>query len=139
MGFLSKFTGTNRVDLGDGFWVDVRKFLTSEQQDAIDTELIKPTMQIVPDGKGKFRQELVAAMDMAAFGRETAAQAIVAWNLTDTDDAPLPCATVEERRRSLAKIPAPIVRQIADAIGKEDDVDRDTFPGTGEAGTPDGK
>jgi hypothetical protein len=136
MGFLSKYTGTKRIDLGDGFYVEVRKFLSAEQQGLVEQALTQPKIQVVGDGKGKLKQEMVAAMDYAAMRIETIAQALVSWNLTDEDDSPLAFEPEAALRASLRKLPGSVIRKVAEEIGTEpeDEEERATFPSAGQEG-----
>ena len=132
MGFLSKFSGTKKLDFGDGFWVEVREYLTSTQKALIEQALIQPKMSVTGVGKNQAAMAMDAAMDIGASQLETAAQAVVSWNLTDVDDTPLPYSPIESLRESLGKLPGGVVDRIADATNVSG-VDPDTFP---EEGTP---
>lgn len=128
MGFLSKFSGTKKLDLGEGFYVEVREYLTAGQKAAVEQALIQPKMSM--QGKSA---TMDAAMDIGASQLEQAAQAVVSWNLTDEADVLLPFTPLEALRESLKRLPGGVVDQIAnatDVVG----VDSATFQEAGTAG-----
>lgn len=127
MGFLSKYTKTERIDLGDNFWVDIRPYLTASQKAAAEDKLVST------DGKSSGMQ-----VGTGAYTLEIAVQAIVDWNLTTDDDMPLPVRPIEARRASVSLLPAFVTDQIMAAVkaaenrGKTEEAD---FPASGPTGS----
>lgn len=132
MGFLSKFKTVERVDLGDGYWADVRQYLTRAQMAEAQTRLAKLSVSMQ-------KQDVSADMDLNAFQAELAAQAIVGWNLTDENDRPMPFAPLEALRKSLDLVPPFVVEQIVTPIKLQPETDAATFQGEGAAGAGDGE
>lgn len=128
MGFLSKYTKTERLDLGDGFWVDIRPHLTAAQKAAAEDKLISN------DGKSAGM-----AVGTGSYTLEVAVQAIVDWNLTDEADRPLPVRPEEARRSSIALLPAFVTDKVlaavkgADGRTKQQEAD---FPASGDTSAP---
>lgn len=154
MGFLSQYNGTEEVDLGDGYWVQVRKYLTAAQSAEAEHKLIQSKMTMDPSEKDA-KASMETSMDTAAFSLEQAAQAVVKWNLTDEDNMTLPFDTVENRRLSIARLPAFVIQKIIKAVdqgGEKTPEDKATFHltidsgdqeqstgATGTVGIPDGR
>lgn len=103
MGYLSKYTRTERIDLGDGFWVDIRPHLTAAQKAAAEDRLVANNDGALQVGTG-------------AYSLELAVQAITDWNLTDDADKALPVNPVEARRASVALLPAEAVEAVNAAV-----------------------
>lgn len=120
-GFLSHYDGTERIDLGDGYWVDVKKCLSH-------TEL-----QFAQAMMGAGRQNVdlsgrqFATIDMNAFETELIVQSLVDWNIDDPDGTIWPLDAGHDRRRpgdlnpypqgcprrqSVARLPAPVTAVI---------------------------
>lgn len=137
MGFLSQYNGTEEVDLGDGYWVQVKKYLTAAQSAEAEHKLIQSRMSVDPSDK-EAKALMETSMDTAAFGLEQAAQAVVKWNLTDEDNMTLPFSTVEERRLSIARLPAFVIQKIIGAVdqtgGEKKPEDKATFHLTIDSG-----
>ena len=129
MGFLSKYTRTEKIDLGDGFWVVIKPNLSAAQKAAADDKLISS------DGKGEGMQ-----VGTGSYAIESAVQAIVSWNLTDENDVLLPVQSEADRRASLSHplFPNFVVERIVKAIREADKQGSEgvaAFPAGGGAGT----
>lgn len=79
MDFLSLNEGTERIELGNGFWVDVKKCLTHEEKQFAQAKL-GAGRQSVDMGGRRF-----AEVDPNGFETELIVQSLVDWNLTDKD------------------------------------------------------
>lgn len=121
MGFLSQYSATERVDLGDDFYAVVRVFLPSEAEFAAQQRLAK--LGVVNDGNGGV--SVHTDFDQGAYQYEVAAQALVEWNLSDTEDKVLPFATLEEKRASLKLLPKVVIDQIVAKVKEKPDKDPD--------------
>lgn len=131
MGFLSKFSATQKIDLGDGFFVEVRKYLSSAQRAAAEKMLISAHM--VMDDKQQGGGNLVSDVDAAAFRLELCAQAVTMWNLTDEHEEPLPTTPIEDLRRSIGRLPTYVVDEITkvvDTAGKDPEQEKKSEDGT---------
>jgi hypothetical protein len=78
MGYLDdeSISGTTRIDLGRGYWVDVRNCLSREQSEVAEKLLMSAT--IYRDAEGGARSN-----DTSAYRTYRVAASIVAWNLDD--------------------------------------------------------
>jgi hypothetical protein len=132
MGFLSKFKTVVRVDLGDGYWADVRQYLTRAQMSEAQKRLAQLSVSMQ-------KQDVSADMDINAYQGELAAQAVVSWNLTDENDQPLPHAPIEALRKSLGLVPDFVVEQIVTPIKLQPETDAATFQGAGAEGAGNGE
>lgn len=131
MGFLSRYQATERVDLGDGFYVVVRQYLTSEQSGEAQRRLMRMNIEETKTEDGKATPMMRSEMDTPGFQRERAVQAVVEWNLTDENDQLLPFEPVEALRTSMARVPVFVVEEISkvlDAPDKEAKQNAASFP-----------
>jgi hypothetical protein len=118
-GFLDDtgYGGTTRVDLGRGYWCEVKNCLDAEEN-GFCGDLLGGKQQIDTGGQRQF-----ASMDFTSSRREMVVQSLVAWNLTDPDGStwlllpetrpagkPYPAGSI--RRLSVARLPAPVFDQI---------------------------
>jgi hypothetical protein len=120
VGFLSKYKETKKVDLGDGFYVDVKKYLTARERTAAEKKLINASM-VTEKGK---QGNLITQVDAGEYRLELANQAIADWNLTDEMDMPLSLIP-PFRLQSIERLPTQIVDQIVAVI---DDVGAEKTP-----------
>lgn len=117
MGFLSKYSATEKLDLGDGFYVEVRRYLTSAQRAAAQKKLMNT--QVVQQSKGSKSGEVTSKLDASEYRLELATQAIVDWNLTDERDMPLPLSPIAALRASVQKLPTFVMDQVIEVIDRE--------------------
>ena len=117
MGFLSPYSKTDTVKFEDGFWAEVKLFLDTDDETACQKAMLKVVVD-PPQNEGD-QPNIRTEFDQGAFLKEKAARALVAWNLTDKDDVPLPSATLEERRASVGLLPSFAVKLIAAAVQDE--------------------
>lgn len=118
-GFLeaSGYEGTQRIDLGNGYWADVKKCLTTEEKARVD-DLLGGKQQVDVSA-----QRQLATLDYSAMRAEMVVQSLVAWNIDDEkgDTWPLlpeapppgrPYPANSVRRISVARLPSPVFDQI---------------------------
>jgi hypothetical protein len=136
LGFLSAYEGTQRIDLGDGYWVDVKKCISIvEKQRAEQTLVANPTISPTT-GHGS------AKLDTTGFADVLMEASIVAWNLDDDDGTVWPLSPAQKKRDSIHRLPAPVYDQIYQVVdelnGPGSQADRQRFPGAGVGGDLDG-
>jgi hypothetical protein len=80
--YLSKYDDTERIELDDGFWVDVKKCLTGSQMRAIRAKQITRGVESFTDpqtGADRIRSVIVN-IDADLYAYELAVGSIVDWN-----------------------------------------------------------
>ena len=97
--YLSRHNAPVKVDLGDGFWVEVKTHLSHGETKAAKKALMKATLRMVDD-----EQETSAEIDMVEYQQAKAFAAIIAWNLTDDNGEVLPLTPDEARLASIDKM-----------------------------------
>lgn len=102
-GFLSLYSGTERVDLGDGWWVDLKRSLTHDEWTRVQAKL----------GAGRGTANLstgeqVSNVDYTAYLTEMVTLSIADWNLTDETERVMRLAPEAELRRNVARLPAEV-------------------------------
>lgn len=125
MGFLSAWDATERVDVSDlvgdlpgTWWIDVKRCLSHGEADAVMRQLMGSTMHLGdPTAKGAVPVQTSLTVDAVVDHQAIlVAKSIVAWNLTDQNDLPLPTAPFEELERSLALLPSPVYDRVAKVV-----------------------
>jgi hypothetical protein len=136
-GFLSAYEGTDRVDLGRGYWVDVKKCLSKKEYAAVENAIGGGRQRMEIAGRSQF-----ATVDPAASRVEMVVASIVDWNLDDGDEIPWPLTPDKVKRANIGRLPSPVFDKIwkrcDDLNGQEAEADRVRFPDPGELGDPDG-
>lgn len=115
MGFLSRYSGTDIIDLGDGYTVTVLQHLPGDAQEAAEAAKVKAIANVESDGQ----QRTVAvetSQDVARYTTLLLHAAIVSWNLTDEYDRPLPLQPEEQRLASIKRLPAEVRTRLRDHI-----------------------
>jgi hypothetical protein len=152
-GFLSLYDETDRIDLGGGYYVDIKRYLTDAEHDRAQRLLVDPRMESRVTGKDADDSEVRAVtttINQGDYNHELLVAAIIGWNLTDRDGNPLPLPPYMPpgksgndkantvRRESIRQLPAfatkKILKQILDNEKRSGD-DQGSFPGEGESGT----
>lgn len=133
MGFMTRYAGTEKVDLtdlgpddGTEYWAEIRSTLSGDEWDRADAEHVKVNANLTTSAAKAARKEAArrrAAMakgqpveddddlttmlsfDTPAYKRAVLLAGIVAWNLTDQHGRPLPLKDKEGRRASIAVLP----------------------------------
>lgn len=133
MGFLSAYSGTRRIDLGGGYWVEVKECLTIvEKQRAEKALTADPTVDM--SGRG------TAKVDMPAFHNEMLYHSITGWNLDEDDGTVWPLSPEPVKRKNIARLPAAVFDQIFEVVdelnGPQSSRERAQFPESSVGGDP---
>jgi len=139
MGFLSNWDGTTVIDVshhtGDPegtWWVEVKQCLTHEEADRILRKMMKSTIKINGGKDGGVRTSL-STDAIADQQGNLVLESILAWNLTDNNDEPLPVRPLEALERSLRMLPSPVYDEVAKVV-----IAANTTTSADEADFPDG-
>lgn len=128
MAFLTR--NVRRVDLGDGYWADMRELSSAEY---LALEKIMSKARVI-DGK------VQVDPDLQLYRSRMVEVALVEWNLTDEDDHLLPIGDPAERTASVGRLPIwafDMLRKCADDMnGERPDAGR--FRSGGSVGGADG-
>ena len=145
MGFLSRYTGVDQLDLGDGYHVTLLQHLPGEEQEAAEAAKVK-AIATVSDDEGEQRSvEVATSTDMARYTTLLLNAAIVSWNLTDERDVPLPLGTPDERLASIRRLHSGVRARLREHVeanikrAKQSTEDQQTFRGAGHGSGPDGE
>lgn len=155
-GFLqaSGYDGTTRIDLGNGYWADVKNCLPAEEMAYVENMMGAGKQRIdVSNGGRQF-----AELDIRSSWNEMVVQSLVAWNIDEEDgrtiwpldaggrfagrggENPFPPGC--PRRLSVARLPDPVFKQIwqeCDTLNSpRTGAEAASFPGEDERGDPDG-
>ena len=134
MGFLSAYAGTRRVDVGGGYWIEVKECLTAIEKHRAEKALASPMLDM--NGNGS------AALDSPAFRTEMMCASIVGWNLDEDDGTVWLLAPDRAKRANIARLPASVfdtVYQVVDELNApQSAAERSRFPAAGVGGDPDG-
>lgn len=136
-GFLSAYEGTQRIDLGRGYWIDVKKCLSSAEYAPVEFAL-GSRQHVSANGNGKVQ---FSDIDQ----REAQIRMLIAsiddWNLDD-DGVKWPLADAKAKRASIERLPVAIrmqVYKVCDALnGPPEEDEQARFPDGAERGDPDG-
>lgn len=150
-GFLAAYEGTEHIDLGNGWWVKVKKCLSSTELGWAQSAMGADKQRVEGNGNQ------FADLNVQAFQRELIVQSLDSWNLTDAGDVPLPLDSGITtpprpgqnpyppncpRRVSVGRLPAPVFAQVYDvcneANGTRDPAEAARFPDPAVGGGPDG-
>jgi hypothetical protein len=138
-GFLSAYEGTERIELGRGYWVDVKKCLSSAEYTPVEMAL-GSKQRPVANGKGQVtfgeinQHEAQIRMLLAS---------IDDWNINDGDEGTKwPLAPEAAKRASIERLPAGVRMQVyqkCDGLnGPPDEAEQVRFPEQAVGGDPDG-
>lgn len=118
-GFLSLYSGTERVILGGDYWVEIRQFLSNADYATAQRALFIPKVK---------NQEVTATIESEAYQQTLVLLSIVNWNLTDENNVLMP-VTIESVRR----LPQRSFLQLLDRITElNNQGDLDVAPGATE-------
>lgn len=144
MGFMSRYAGTERVDVtdlgpddGTEYWVEIRATLSGDVWDRADAEHVKASANLTTNATKAARQALArrrAAManggsvedendlttllsfDNVAYKRRLLEEAIVSWNLTDEFGRLIPLKDKDGRRAAIAGLPGEVRDRLFERI-----------------------
>lgn len=129
-GFLSAYDGVERIELGRGYWVDVKRCLSHFELQQAQAKMGAARQTVESTGHRH------ATVDMNAFENEMIVLSLVDWNLDDESGEKWPLAPEQARRRSVARLPAVVAAEIFQRVnefnGPQDKREAAQFPG--EAG-----
>lgn len=106
-GFLdvAGYGGTERIPLPAGYWVDVRRSLSSPEYE--------PVQRLLGAGKQSLRADAPqVVIDPSGAMREMLFQSVVAWNLDDPDGTEWPLEPDKARRESISRLPNSVLQQV---------------------------
>ena len=138
MGFLtaSGYEGTEEIDLGNGYWVKIKKCISQAEYQKVQDHLGGGKMSVNMDGN-RFAQ-----MDVGASQVELVVASVVDWNLDDDNGEKWPLAPPVALKASLARLPAPAFMKVFKACdelnGPRKGTDAVSFPDGPVGGDPDG-
>ncbi|MFF4403585.1 hypothetical protein [Streptomyces sp. NPDC001404] len=110
MGFLSRYTGTDIIDLGESYSVTVLQHLPGDAQEAAEAAKVRAVANVrtSDDGGAQRTVEVATSTDTATYTTLLLAAAIVSWNLTDERDQLLPLEPEDARLASIRRLPAEV-------------------------------
>lgn len=140
MGYLdSRYDGVKKVELGGGWWVEIKKCLSVAESEKAEAALVAVEME--DQGEGKPSKAKVKP-DMVVNTREMVVASIVDWNLTDERDELLGLHPEAVLRQSVAKMPQDDYDKIAAAVreanAERSREDEARFPSDGSGSAEDG-
>jgi hypothetical protein len=83
MDYTDRYNETERIDLGDGFWIDVKKTLTGAEKKRAEKVRVQYSVERQPNGDVR---QVVSGFDVPGYDTEMAILSIVDWNLPGGDD-----------------------------------------------------
>jgi hypothetical protein len=113
--FTSLYDATEEIDLGDGFSVVVRRYLSEDDFTAAGRALVS---------KRQYREsgntsEITGEFDAFAYNRTLVERALISWNLTrdnpNPDGEPLPILVSEYKARKY-NLPQPVFRTVLQRV-----------------------
>lgn len=144
MGFMSRYAGTERVDVtdlgpddGTEYWVEIRSTLSGDEWDRADALHVKAAANLTVNAAKTARQAAakrraalangggdddgddlttMLSFDTVAYKRALLEAAIVSWNLTDQHGRPLPLKDKDGRRASIAVLPGEVRDRLFERI-----------------------
>jgi hypothetical protein len=134
-GFLSLYDETDRIDLGGGYYVDIRRYLSDEDDERATRALTKPQLRTTTtQNKETDSSEVTSTIDydQSAYSRVLISSAVIGWNLTDRDGNPLPLAPDAARVASIKSLPVFATKKILAKIKENEgrtDSELATFQG----------
>ena len=120
-GFLSMYNTPERLIVADGYWVDVKQTLTTEEY--ANSQRVLLGKLSLDDGK------ISTEPDTIAYQFELVSSSIVDWNLTDEDGVLLPLSPPEAKVASIKKLPQSVfvmlyerVNEVVKPRSKDDEI-----------------
>ncbi len=104
MAFLDGYTAPVRVDLGGGYWIDLKPVLTYAEQSAAEKHL--RSTRAVSGADGKMQTTIVP--DFGAYRFERLLAAVTDWNLDETDGTLWRLEPDEAKRKNIRRLPASV-------------------------------
>jgi len=111
MGFLSAYSSTQKIDVGDGYWIEVRECLPIMDKQRAEKALAS-SPRVDMSGNGS------VSLDTVAFHNEMIAASIVNWNLDDDNGQVWALTPESVKRVNISRLPAPVFDQVWDVVDK---------------------
>lgn len=118
MPFLDDYSGVERVDVGHGYWIEIKKCLDRGDQASAERHLEKAVAD-VDEETGKTRTRIVP--DTSAWRTARVEAAIVDWNLDESDGRKWQLAPDTAKHRNVLRIPDVVFDKVykrVDALNK---------------------
>lgn len=133
MGFLSAYSGTRKIDVGGGYWIEVRECLPIMDKQRAEKALAgAPRVDMAGNG--------TVDLDTVGFHNAMVEASIVAWNLDDDNGQVWLLAPDSVKRQNIARLPAPVFDQVWEVVnelnGPRETADKVRFPESGVGGDP---
>lgn len=153
MGFMSRYSGTDRIDVtdladpdGTEYWIEVRRSLTGDQWDRADAAHMQAGASVTQNaseaGRAARRQaarrrsgqataeddaalNTLIKIDNASYRRAVLDFAVVDWNLTNEYGMKLPLEPAERREQSIALLPPEVRTRIVEHVEASKTAERD--------------
>lgn len=97
MGYTSRYEGTQKIELSDGYWVEVRLCLTGQQFENCRKRLVTYRIISTDEGWGA----TLDRVDPAGLSREIAVASLVSWNIDDDEGNILPLIATDADGKEL--------------------------------------
>jgi len=140
MGYLSRYDGTETVDLEDGYWVQVKKCLSGDEEAQCQKNTL--SWKAEQDKSGNWRA-VISKVDPTALDREYALASLVAWNIDDADGNVLSLASEADRRANYGMLARRDQEKIEGVVSRLNaaptTVETRTFPAGGEGSSSNGE
>lgn len=140
MGFLTRYNGTDILDLGEGYSVTLLRHLPGDAQEAAEAARTRAVANVETSGEQR-TVAIETSPDTARYTTLLLSAAIAGWNLTDENDRPLPLSPDEQRTESIRRLPAEVRALLRDKIeanikaGQRTPEEQKTFRGPGDVGS----
>lgn len=135
MGFLSAYSGTRKIDVGGGYWIEVLECLPIMDKQRAEKALAS-SPRVDMSGNGTI------SLDTVAFHNAMVEASVVAWNLDDDNGQVWPLAPDSVKRVNISRLPAPVFDQVWEVVnelnGPRETADKVRFPEPGVGSDPAG-
>lgn len=122
MAFLDDYSGTERIDVGKGYWVDIKLCLSREEKR--DANKYMSRMAAVQDDKTD-KMVTRAVPDIERYRDEVVLASIVDWNLDDKDGV-WQLSPPSAKRKNVNRLPEAVFDKVykrANELNKSPEVD----------------
>lgn len=123
MGFLDNYAGTERIDLEDGYWIDIKICLSRDEKRAAEGFMSR--VGAVSDPNDDKKMITRAVPDLPRYRDELVIASIVDWNLDDTNGTVWRLDPPSAKRANVGRLPDAVFDKVykrADALNKEPEV-----------------
>lgn len=114
MAFLDDYDDVERIDIGRGYWVDVRKCVLRGDNERAERLLAQTT--VTPDEQRPGRMHTMVTPDTAAWRTEMVFASVTAWNLDDKDGSVWALDPEPVKRANIRRLPGPVFDQIWERV-----------------------